>query len=133
VLVSCLVYYSTLKMEKMYSSATLVDFHEPSLCYISENRILEKYFIDKRPHYWICNLRVGMWRNKICKILLIFVIREFKIFQHLTEHCWPNHETNFFWLRQLKLYRENKIRRGENYAWWIPLIRKRTGSIGNGT
>lgn len=36
-LVACLVYYSTLKMDVVYSSETLVNFYESTLRHISEN------------------------------------------------------------------------------------------------
>jgi hypothetical protein len=35
-------YYSTLKMEAIYSTETSVDFHRTARCYISEDRIIQK-------------------------------------------------------------------------------------------
>jgi hypothetical protein len=54
-LVSCLAYSSTLKMEKICSSETLVDFHRITWCYIPEhrtfrvqldqNKVIEEYLL----------------------------------------------------------------------------------------
>jgi hypothetical protein len=69
-LVSCLAYFLTLKVETPYSTDMSVDFQQTTQCYIREGRTFDNYFCEDLKSY-DCSLYIAAERKALHKVNII--------------------------------------------------------------